>query len=205
MPSQESQKRQIAYKLQIKDILNGTYHQQEGWQPNYLLTLNSQKVSRVNLIATIIEKTQDQSINLLLDDGTGQITVRIFEALKTPLPQVGDSVLIIAKIREFNQEKYLMPEIIKQIKNLAWIQVRRLELKDSSSPPQITEKEVDEVSLAPYENLLNLIKKIDQGDGVDIGDLVKKSTLTDCEELIENLLKEGEVFEISPGRIKILK
>ena len=205
MQNQESQKRQIAYKLRIKDILNGTYHQQAGWQPNYLLTCNNQKVSRVNLIAAIIDKTQDQSTNFLLDDGTGQITIRIFEPLKTPLPQIGDTALIIAKIREFNQEKYLMPEIIKKIKNPSWIQVRKLELKDFSPPAKIAEEEVEETSLAPYENLLNLIKRLDLGEGVSVDDLIKQSTLTNCEELIESLLKEGEIFEISPGRIKILK
>ncbi|MCK4589231.1 MAG: hypothetical protein KAT77_02225 [Nanoarchaeota archaeon] len=223
MENQESQKRQIAHKIQIKDILQGTYHQQEGWNPNYLLTQNNQKVSRVNLIATLISQTQEQSTNLLLDDGTGQITARIFEPLKTPLPEIGDIILVIAKIREFNQEKYLMPEIIKKIKNPKWIQVRKIEFQ-KSQPQQakVTEEKIEpqsesdegleksktspeETPLAPYENLLNLIKKLDQGEGVNVDDLIKQSTLPNCEELVESLLKEGEIFEITPGKIKILK
>ncbi|MBW2963517.1 hypothetical protein KY306_01955 [Candidatus Woesearchaeota archaeon] len=201
----QSQKRLIAHKLQIKHLLQGTYHQQAGWNPNYLLTQN-QKVSRVNLIAVIVAQNQDQTLNLVLDDGTGQINLRIFDPLKSEHPQIGDTVLVVAKIRQFNNELYLVPEIIKKIKNPKWIEVRKLELQDKtpSTPPQ-PEPEPEQPSLAPYEYVLSLVKKIDQGQGADVDDIIKQSTLDSTEQLIEELLKEGDIFEISPGRVKILK
>jgi len=206
MEKTESQKRQIAYKLKINQILGGTYHQQEGWNPNYLLTQNNQKVSRVNLIAVVVSQTQDQTTNLVLDDGSGQITARIFDLPKNPLPKIGDTIIIIAKIREYNNQKYLMPEIIKTIKDQKWIEVRKLELKNIEAPKKPEEKEEEkEISLAPYENILDLIKKLDQGQGADVDQIIKQSTLSDCEKLIEELLKEGDIFEISPGKVKILK
>ncbi len=222
MPSQDSQKRQIAYKLKINQILEGTYHQQEGWNPNYLLTQDNQKVSRANLIAVVVSQTQDQTTNLILDDGSGQITARIFDPPKNPLPKIGDTIIIIAKIREYNNQKYLMPEIIKTIKNQKWIEVRKLELKNIQVPKKIEEEKTEpqnendeglekskaspeEISLVPYENILDLIKKLDQGQGADVDQIIKQSTLSDCEKLIEELLKEGDIFEISPGKVKILK
>lgn len=205
MEKPQSQKRQIAYKLQIKHLLQGAYHQQEGWNPNYLLTQNK-KVSRVNLIAVVVSQNQDQNLNLVLDDGTGQISLRIFDPLKNENPQIGDTVLVIGKIRQFNNQLYLVPEIIKKIRNPKWIEVRKMELKDEiAAPKQDSKKEPEETSLAPYEYLLNLIKKIDQGQGADVDNIIKQSTLDNTEQLIEELLKEGDIFEISPGCVKILK
>lgn len=196
------QKRQVAYKLQIRPLLEGPYYQKEGWEPNYLL-INNQKVSRINLLAVIIAQTQDQTFNLILDDGTGQISLRFFE-LPKKIPQIGDTILTIAKIREYNQERYLVPEIIKKIPQ-KWLEVRRNELKNSSFTPPAPLKEPLEENQAPYEYLLGLIKKLDTGDGASVEALIQKATLSDCEALIEALLKEGDIFEISPGKVKILK
>lgn len=195
------QKRQIAYKLQIKHLLENPYHQQEGWNPNYL-QINDLKVSRVNLIAVVVSKEQN---NFILDDGTGQITTRLFEPMKNDQPEIGETCLIIARIREYNSQKYLVPEIIKKIKNPQWIQVRKLELKNFTTTTKPVPEKTEQENLAPVENLLNLIKKLDQGSGADVDDLIKQSTLPDCEKMIEELLKEGDIFEISPGKIKILK
>jgi len=201
-----SQRRQIAYKVRIKDILQGQYFQQEGWNPNYLLTSQQKKISRINLIAVVVSQNQDQTHNFILDDGTGQVTLRMFEPPKKNI-QVGDTLLTISKIREFNNQRYLFPEIIKKITNPKWVEVRKLELMNQSPPTTDPppKKHSPESSEAPYENVLNLIKKIDQGDGADVDQIISQSTLPDCEHLIENLLKEGDIFEISPGRIKILK
>lgn len=202
--SQINQKRQVAHKLQIRHLLEGTYHQKEGWEPNHLL-INDQKISRINLLAVIVAQNQDQTFNFLLEDGTGQISLRFFD-LPKKIPQIGDTVLIIAKIREYNQERYLVPEIIKKIPQ-KWLEVRKNELKNFSSatPPPPLKKEPLEANQAPYEYLLSLIKKLDQGQGADVEEILQKSSLPGGEELVETLLKEGDIFEISPGKVKILK
>ena len=51
-----NQKRQVAEKIRIKDILGGRYIQEEGWTPNYVETDNGKKVSRVNIIGAVVEK-----------------------------------------------------------------------------------------------------------------------------------------------------
>ena len=52
----EIRKRQIAYKIRIKDILEGKYVKEEGWNPNYIVTANEKEVSRVNIIGIVIDK-----------------------------------------------------------------------------------------------------------------------------------------------------
>jgi len=41
--------RETAFKLWIKEVVEGTYAAQEGWKPNYLITQHG-KVMRINLM-----------------------------------------------------------------------------------------------------------------------------------------------------------
>lgn len=201
---QSSQPRQTAYKIRIKDILDSQYFQEEGWKPNYLLTKNNQKVSRINVLAIVVSKFEDAQKNIVIDDGSGRINLRIFDSLKKE-PNIGDPVLVIGRPREFNQEKFIVPEIIQKIKNPRWLEIRKKELNYHQEKTEIKENKKEEESNTHLENIFSLIKKLDLGDGVEIEEIIKQSTLDQTEELIDQLLKDGEIFEIKPGRIKILK
>ena len=52
--------------------------------------------------------------------------------------------------------------------------------------------------------IYSLIPTLDKGDGVTIEELKKHIKREDCEKIIYRLIEEGEVFEIKPGKIKIL-
>ena len=50
------QKRQVAYKTAISDILKADYVKEEGeWVPNYV-KIGDKKVSRVNILAVVVGK-----------------------------------------------------------------------------------------------------------------------------------------------------
>ena len=70
------------------------------------------------------------SVNsILIDDGTGKIVLRIFEENKAAFElEIGDVVQVIGKVRIFNQEKYIFPEVIKKTNSL-WLKVRFSELQ----------------------------------------------------------------------------
>ena len=82
-----------------------------------------------------------------------------------------------------------------------------------TSPSQSQEnKEVDEVNEeAPAsvaaetseEDIIETIRKLDKGEGVFIEDLTQ--TTKNSEKQIKNLLEQGEIFEIKPGRVKVLE
>ncbi len=55
----EPQKRQIACKARIADLINGQYVKEEGWTPNYIITKQGKHISRINLIGTVISKTEE--------------------------------------------------------------------------------------------------------------------------------------------------
>ena len=123
--------RQVAIKTTVQQLLSGKYMQENEQTPNYLLTESNEKIYRLNVMGIVLSKEKQGAItNLLFDDGTGKITLRVFEENKVVNSlNVGDVILSIGKLRIYNQEKYIAPEIIKKIDHL-WLKLRALELKE---------------------------------------------------------------------------
>jgi len=147
---------------------------------------------------------------------------------------VGDSVLIIGKTRTYNQEKYVSPEIIKKINSdwlklraielkdlILKLNLTKTEIKKISTPyvvaSEISEERIDEVDifteeikevddqpLLPIEKILKLIKDMDQGQGVLIEEIIASSKINDTEKMLERMLEKGEIFQNSPGKVKVL-
>lgn len=229
-------KRQTANLVSLGDILQSAYARSEKeMEPNYILTKHNLKISRVNVMGVVLDKQEEpSSITVTLDDGTGKIAVRAFEKdtfLSTVV--VGDILLIIAKPREFNNQKYLVPEIVKKILNPSWLQLRKIQLsaqKNSliaedtpTSEPnitpattdiveeeiEITEEPLEENTLQekdnPYNKILSALRILDSGQGADIDAVVEKASVPKAEIIIKRLVEEGEIFEIKPGKLKILE
>src|SRR3989344_3002892 len=185
--------RQTAYKLWISDIIIAPFTQtQEQMTPNFITTRNLQ-ISRVNIIGitTNIQKQENYS-SIILDDSTAQINIRTWnedtKLLDNILP--GQIVIVIGKIRYFNNQIYLSPEIIKNTTK-EWLKIRHLELKLKYKEPILKEK---------------LIEKLDDKQGADINEVIENSKLIEqeAEKIIKELIKEGEIFEIKSGRLRTI-
>ena len=50
-----------------------------------------------------------------------------------------------------------------------------------------------------------LIKKLDNGDGVLIDDVIRNSNNSNAEGIINKLLENGDIFEITRGKLKVLE
>lgn len=215
--------RDTAFKVWIKDLLEGTYHLQEGWKPNYLVTPKG-KITRANIMGVVVSKANTELLNydfLIVDDGTGRITIRSFENDRTFNDfEVGDVVNIIGKPREYAKEIYLASEAIQKLKDKTWLEVRKKEMevfpfhlipketKEEEQKQQTAEELIVEDIKDPQQvstdELISLIKSLDQGKGVDVEEIIEKAQNPKTETLIKTLLQQGDVFEIKPGRIKIL-
>ena len=199
------QKRQVAYKLKISDIVNGNLTKEELSGDIKSSNFN---VTRVNVIATLIYKSEELNYaSAVIDDGTGRIQLRSFENnVYFSRIDVGDVVLIIGKIREFNNEKYIVPEILKRINDVKWADVRKLELRNIN----ISDNKIKDVDKNPvvatkiYEEIYSLIKKLDNGDGASFDDITKSYGI-DAEKILNSLLENGDIFEIKPGKLKVLE
>ena len=207
-----NQKRQIAYKVKIKELVDGVYVKEEGeWTPNYIM-VNEKKVSRANIIGTIVLKQDEQNYqNIILDDGSGKISVRSFgkdDFFKEK--DVGDIVLLIGRPRQFGSEKYIVPEVLKKIEDKKWINVRKLELSERKISKEFKEEAIKDAGIenieeSPSNRILQLVRESDLGNGADVEEIISKSSIKEAEKIIRHLLEDGEIFEIKSGKIKVLE
>ncbi len=203
------QKRQIAYKVKISDLFRGNFIKDDVSAGH--INLGDLNVSRVNIIAAIVYKpNQEKNISCIIDDGTDKMLLRSFENSDIfSKVDVGDIVLVVGKIREYNNERYIVPEIIKKLDNQIWMNIRKLELKDYNinKKPEIKNKNsaIGEILPSEFDMVYSLIKNHDRGEGAIIDDVIKSSKNKNAEEIINKLLENGEIFEIKPGRLKVLE
>jgi RPA family protein len=209
---QETQRRQVACKLKVSDIMQSEYVKNSGWEPNFILTPYG-KASRVNIIGFVVSKegSDEKSQTLVVDDGTGSMTLRLFEAIKVGDLNLGDLVLVVGRPREWNGQKYVVPEIVKKVDDKAWLTVWHMEtdLKDRQDVPKpIPQQTViaeAESSIGPSQLVLETVQGLDRGDGANIDEVIRKCGIKNAEDIITSLIEEGELFQIGPGRIKVLE
>ena len=201
---QQSFQRQIAYKVRISDILSSRLSKENM---SLYVIVNNLNVSRVNIISTLVYKDEDASYgSAIIDDGTGRISLRSFEGKGIfSKIDVGDIILIVGKIREFNDERFIVPEIIKKINNQDWINVRNIELQNNVVAKLGDEESLIEDNVNSADDVLSLIRKLDSGEGVLIDDVLKESKNDGVEKTLSKMLENGDIFEIKPGKIKILE
>ena len=128
-------KRESAVKVRIKDIVSGKFFptNKETLRPSYLITPYGRKVSRVNVLATITDKfvSDDESyVSITLDDGTNSIKAKAFkDAVRFAKNlEIGEMVIIIGKIREWNGDLYINIEVARKIDDPNYETYRKLEL-----------------------------------------------------------------------------
>src|SRR3989344_6192393 len=208
--------RLTAYKVWVSDLLNNNYIQTSGeFESNYV-EFKDKQVSRVNLIATIIAKLESEDknyVSVVLDDSSEQIKVKTWREDTRLLNNVsvGDVILVIGKIKKYNDEIYILPEIIKNL-NINWELARKSELLKLYGKPQETkDTKEDEInkdktiieeikfnSIDLKNEILNLIEKYEEKEGVSLEEIKSNisSDLNEINKILEELIKEGQVYSI---------
>lgn len=127
----EIKKRLTAFKISLGLLSKGEMEfDQERFSR---LILNNKEIARVNTVATVVDKFMNEQgsyASITVDDGTGNIRVKVFSdniAMLKDL-QLGDTLLVIGLLRHYNEELYILPEIIKQV-DARWLLARKLELQ----------------------------------------------------------------------------
>jgi len=231
MQQVQQQRRETAYKVCAADIIGGNFVKRGGWSPNYVEISGGIKASRVNIIGAIVSKENSgQGFSFILDDSTAKLPVRAFEQVPfANTIMVGDAAMIIGRIREFNNEKYVVPEVIRKVESAKWVEVRKLELggrKEAyATVPEtgnkaISIEDIEEIKdrkeaeasrealpsgKTDSEKAYEFVKANDKGSGVSVDFIVENSGIKFSEKAIRALLENGDVFEIRPGVIKALE
>jgi len=195
-------KRATAYKLKIGDIFSGKKIL-DGERFSFL-ELGNKKINRINIIANIVEKyssTEKQYISLTIDDASGQIRLKIFgdDVQKFSDINQGDSVLVIGLLRNYNDEIYITPEIIRK-QDPRYLLVRKLEF-EKYAPKEVNHQE----RFALSDKIINKIKEAEpEGIGMDklIEELHESADLINQE--IKKALEGGIIYEPRPGMLRYL-
>jgi RPA family protein len=168
-----------AVPIWITELLSGSFNQQDD-MPAQVVLANGTALERLR-IHGIVVSTND----LVVDDGTGSILVRSFE---TPASvNIGDPVLVIGRPRVYNEQQYVLGEIVKKI-DPKWLELRK---KTSPAPA------------AQQQDVLSIVRQLDSGDGADYNAVLAQ--IGNNEEKIVHLLAVGELFETRPGKLKVLE
>ena len=117
-------------------------------------------------------------------------------------------VNVIGKIREYGSVPFISAEIVRKscseemvLRKKELQLVKRFYKKEEASAPVAEESIVGPAG----EAVLSLLKELDGGEGVDAELLIEKSGIKNANEIIRELIHNGDVFEIMPGRLKILE
>ncbi len=122
-------------KVLASEIVNGKYFagSKESMKPSYVVTSFGQKISRVNLIGTVTEKFVSEDgryAAVVLDDGSGVVRVKNFgEGVRMiDSVEVGDCIVVVGKVREYNGEVYVNGDIVKKLDSANYESLRKLEV-----------------------------------------------------------------------------
>jgi len=214
-------KRMTAKKVPISEIMNGEWVKKEGMEPSFVKMASGENISRARILATVIAKFESEDGNfgsITLDDSTDTIRAKVFKDIE-PIKSVqkGDLVDVVGKIREYNEEIYMIPEIIRKVEpNLELLRKlelakRQADMKNGKVKPNVNEATESEMESgkAGEDDKEILRKKViifigDHPEGVNYNEITDsinaKETL--LESVINDLLAEGICFEPTPGKIK---
>jgi len=190
--------RLTAKKVRIYDIVNGKYFSgsKEDMRPSYVISPFGQKVSRVNLIASVTENFLSEDGNystVTIDDGTEAIRVKTFREDVGLLKgiEVGNLVLVIGKIKEYNEEIYVNGEVIRKVEDKNYESLRKLEiLNQLLEEKKVIEEIKKRIGKVSEEELKNYAKSKGIEEGLDI--------------ILENLKVRKEI-DYKPKIIKLIE
>ncbi|MDP3729033.1 MAG: OB-fold nucleic acid binding domain-containing protein [bacterium] len=207
-------KRQTAYKIWLKEVHLAESKVDENSGFPYF-SIAGKHIVRVNVIGSVIGSFYSGGYgSLIIDDGSAQVRVKVWgdDLSLIEGKNIGDFILVVGRLADYQDERYIRPEIIRSI-HLDWALLRRLELikeygvptkeekvvlvKENSSVPEV------EPSLAARERILNTIEKHEEV-AEDI--LVEECKMSKDKVMVAlyDLLKEGEIFSPKKGFYRLV-
>jgi len=215
----ESLTRNTAYKIWISDLISGNYVKGEAQFDSGYVNIKGKNVSRVNLICSVVDKFSGENYSALtLDDGSGIVPLKAWnENVNLFLDlDVGDLVLVVGKVKQYNNSIYITPEVVKKIDNPLWLKLRKIELvkeygesarveiSNFKNKVEVERVVVENVVEGSREKVLRLIESLDSGEGAELAEVVEKSGLNEANTVIQELVQDGEIFELHKGKYRLM-
>jgi len=225
--------RLTAIKCSVRDLVTGTFVVKEGVAPSYVDTVRG-PVVRVNLLAAVVGKPGAGSLLLDDGTGTVEARSfehTLFAALKPgdvallvarPRQHEGTVYLVAEIAKRLQSPKWLELRKAELGLNAAETTKKQEQERKEEAPPQPSttkkaptppadknvekskEKKPAEPAPTSLDVILTLIRELDAGQGAAVEEVVWKGGPS-AEGTLSTLMAEGEIFEIRPGRVKVLE
>lgn len=202
--------RMTAKKVRIADLTGGQWVKKEGMEPSVVVTPGGEQVSRARILGTVVSvfiAEDEMFASITLDDQTDTIRLKTFKTAE-PLSamRIGDLVDVVGKVREYNGELYLIPEVITKVRDPHWELLRKLEIlaqRNGGNTKSAVSKGGNELEKdAIRKQSLAVLDR--HPEGVSFHELVQSTGASPpvAEAVIDELLAEGICYEPTPGKIK---
>ena len=184
-----------------KEVVSGRFVKKTGFESSYVLTNLGRRLSRVRVMGLVVDRfisPDERYAALTLDDSTETVRCKSFVNIKIISDlNSSDLVEIFGKIREYNGEIYIMPEII---------------LKVSPNFETLRMLETEKLSREQREKIEKVRElKRKTSDANELKELAKQfmsledfESILEAEELIE-AEAENKTVETSEVKSRILK
>ena len=222
--------RMTAIRASISDIVNGTYLEDDGAR---VISPYGVELRRVVLVGYIVNRqsTQGNFASITIDDGTETIKAKSWGTEASSLDEVSNSmlVLLVGKVREYEGEVYIVPEIVSEVKDPNFMTLHLLEryktmltqgglsiptpitLEESIIESPIDDSEHPKKKVIPKgtlaKEILQYIRDNNDPQGISIQDIVDNMKGDYTKEKIQmeviELMAADQIQEIKIGRYKI--
>ena len=194
-------KRLTAKKASAKEIVSGKYVKREGFQSSYVLTNLGRRLSRVRVLGVIVNRfisDDEKFATITLDDSTDTMRCKVFVNTKIldgfgP----GDFVDVFGKLREYNGEVYMMPEILRKadsnLETLRMLEMEKIFRKQKEKIKKIQELQKQTSDLKELRSLVKDLMTLEDLEGI-----------LEAKEMIENIVEE-KTITTSEVKTQILK
>ena len=192
--------RMTAVRAAVSDIVNGTFGDDNG---SHVISPYGVELRRVALVGLIVDHySKEGYASITLDDGTETIRIKAWGGEANSLEKVQANILalIIGKVKEYQGEVYVSPEIVRELDDPNYMTVHQLEryaamltrsgvalettfgsegfLEESAPPPkhEVAEKPLEKkakpVSGKIYKQIMQYIEENSEEEGVPIASIV---------------------------------
>jgi len=176
--------RQNARSVRVSDVASARFFQgdRDSMRPGYVINIFGESVSRAKVVASVVEKFLSEDgrfASATLDDGTGAIRARVFAGELKIIEDVGvgDLVLLVGRMKNYNGENYVAPDFLRKLDDPNHETLFRLEVLSNISEKkkivddlrkardQTSEEELKSYALEKYGLDADSLQEIVQSEG----------------------------------------
>jgi len=216
-----------AVRASVSDIVNGNYGDDNG---PHVVSPYGVELRRVVLVGFVVSKFNKEAstegqrfVSITIDDGTDTIRLKVWgDEDAALLDAVKENILalVIGKVRNYQDETYIVPEIVKEITDPNYMGLHLLEryqailTRSGVTMPEIVEEGQQVLStVSPKrasvtgitKQILNYIELHANPEGVLLKDIVaffeeKGEDSYEIQKKVFNLIEIGLISELDPSR-----